>query len=114
VLNKKMNKPNPPKSKIGNEVKFKPPIGAGENISPRKGKIVDEIWSGIYPDQEWGHYIYTSQLIQWDNGQKSIRLTYYYCPHGKERWIFGGQFSIEDKPEIINKLLSATLEKKWK
>jgi hypothetical protein len=109
-----MNTPDRPKSKKGSRVIFKPPKGAGTQVSPRKGEIIDEIWSDVYLDQDWGHYIYTSQLIQWDNGNKSIRLTYYYCPNGKDRWIFGGQFSIEDKPEIINKLLSETLKKDWK
>jgi len=108
-----MNKPKPPQFNIGKKVLFKAPVGAGENAPVRKGKIIDEIWSDIYLDKEWGYYIYTSQLIQWDNGRKSIRVTYYYCPNGKEQWIFGGQYSIEDKPEIINKLLSDTLNKNW-
>lgn len=109
-----MNKPERPKSKIGNEVKFKPPLGAGDGAALRKGKIIDEVWSDIHLDEDWGHYIYTSQFIRWDSGKTSIRLTYYYCPDGKAQWIFGGQFSIEDRPEIINGLLTATLNKNWK
>jgi hypothetical protein len=39
----------------------------------------------------------------------SVRLTYYYAPDDKKRWIFGGQFSIEDRPNIVENILRNTL-----
>src|SRR3954462_1685998 len=94
-----------PESRVGRPVEFKPPISVGE-MPTRKGTIKDEIWSKVYPDPEWGHYIYTSQLIEWENGERSVRLTYYYLPAGASRWLFGGQYSIEDSPAAIHEFLT--------
>ncbi len=107
-----MSTPLPPPSKIGNPVEFSPPVSVGE-AAKRRGKIKDELWSEIYKDSEWGYYIYTSQLIEWDNGDRSIRITYYYQPDGATRWFFAGQYSIDDRPEIIRTVLEATLKKNW-
>ena len=107
-----MPTPPRPESKIGNVVEFSPPISVGE-AAKRRGKIKDELWSEIYPDSEWGYYIYTSQLIEWENGGRSIRITYYYRPEGAKHWFFGGQYSIDDEPKIIRKVLEATLNKNW-
>jgi hypothetical protein len=105
-----MNTIQKPPSKIGNIVEFSPPVSVGE-APTRRGKIKDEIWSEIYKDSEWGSYVYTSQFIEWDGGGYSVRLTYYYQPEGSARWFFGGQYSVEDSPKIIQKLLEDTLKK---
>ena len=106
-------KPVPPPSKIGNKVVFSPPLAVGD-APKRKGEIVDEVWTEIYPDKAWGWYIYTSQLIKWADGSRSIRMTYYYHPEGGARWIFGGQYSLEDTPDVIHGLIRDTLVKNWK
>lgn len=109
-----MNPPNPPKSKIGNEVVFAPPVAVSTAL-PRVGRIKDEVWSPVSRDDDWGWYVYTSQLIEWnakEHGQ-SIRITYYYQPFGGDNWLFGGQYSIEDRPSLINEHLQMTLAKGW-
>ena len=106
-----MKAPTPPPLKKGNLVVFSPPVSVGE-APIRKGYIKDEVWSDPYLDADWGYYIYTSQLIEWENGGRSIRITYYYQPINSDRWFFGGQYSIEDTPEIIERILKATLQKK--
>ncbi|KAB2906814.1 MAG: hypothetical protein F9K30_24385 [Dechloromonas sp.] len=106
-------KPSPPGSKIGNPVVFAPPIAVG--LSPRrKGVVIDEVWTDVLYDKEWGWYAYTAQLIEWADDSRSIRLTYYYHPEGAKNWRFGGQYSIEDKPEVIHGLIRATLKKGWR
>jgi hypothetical protein len=109
-----MTPPNPPQSKIGNKVVFAPPV-AISTAAPRVGRIKDEVWSAVYPDQEWGWYSYTSQLIEWETEEhgRSIRITYYYQPFGGDKWLFGGQYSIEDAPDVINEHLRKTLAKGW-
>jgi hypothetical protein len=106
-------KPAPPGSKIGRDVIFSPPVAIGE-APKRKGKIVDEVWTEVFPDKEWGWYVYTSQLIEWADGTKSIRMTYYYQPEGGKKWLFGGQYSLEDTPSVIHGLIRDTLAKGWK
>ncbi len=105
-------KPEKPNSKIGNPVVFSPPIAIGE-APKRTGKIIDEVWTEVLLDKEWGWYVYTSQLIEWTDTSRSIRITYYYCPQGGNQWIFGGQYSIEDTPEVIQGLIKDTLAKGW-
>lgn len=106
-------KPDPPQSKVGKSVWFSPPVAVG-HLPPRTGKIEQEVWSDVYEDSDWGWYIYTSQLIKWDqDGSKSIRLTYYYHPGGGSKWFFGGQYSIEDSPAVIKDILEKTLAMKW-
>lgn len=109
-----MTAPALPTSKIGNKVVFAPPVSV--SATPyRTGKIADEIWSSPCFDPQWGWYVYTSQLIEWDDLEhgKSIRITYYYQPEGSSRWLFGGQYSIEDTPDVINEHLRKTLAKGW-
>jgi hypothetical protein len=106
--------PRPP-SRIGNEVVFAPPVNVSET-AVRRGHIRDEIWSVVHRDPQWGWYVYTSQLIEWERPHEgySTRITYYYQPENLGRWLFGGQYSIEDTPEVINEHLRATLAKGWK
>ena len=108
-----MKPPALPPSKIGNPVKFKRPIGAGPGV-PRTGRIIDEVWSEPSLDPDWGWYAFTSQLIAWDHSDKrSIRITYYYQPHGSSGWRFGGQHSIEDVVPVMRRHLQRTLAKQW-
>ncbi len=44
------------------------------------------------------------------NGDRSIRITYYYQPEGEVRRRLGGQHSIDDKPEGIRTSLGSDLE----
>lgn len=109
-----MTPPVPPTSKIGEPVRFSPPLAvAGQ--PPRLGEIIDEVWSPVCYDACWGWYAYTSQLIKWDDPVhgKSIRITYYYQAVGAHTWLFGGQYAVEDEPSVINDLLRQTLAKKW-
>jgi len=105
-------KPKPPESRIGKPVVFSPPDAVGE-ADKRYGTVIDEVWTEVIPDKEWGWYIYTSQLIEWTDGTRSIRLTYYYQAEGAKSWRFGGQYSLEDKPSVILNLIRNTLAKKW-
>jgi hypothetical protein len=107
-----MKSPQPPPSKIGNPVKFSPPVGVGK-AAKYNGIIKDEVWGRVCYDKEWGFYIYTSQLIEWSAGGTSVRMTYYYQREGSGQWRFG-QYSIEDSPEIIREILEATLKKNWR
>lgn len=100
--------PSPPTSRIGNPVYFVPPE-AVPGGKPREGKIIDEIWSEVIPDSEWGWYVYTSQIIRWQSDDTSVRLTYYYMPHGNQDWVFGGQYSIEENLNDMELFLSKTL-----
>lgn len=102
-------KPKHPDSKIGNEVIFSPPedVNGGSKI---KRRIIDELWTDLYYDKRWGWYVYTSQLIQWKDESRSIRMTYYYYRESDGRWVFG-QFSVEDSPEIIQQFIQDTLAK---
>ena len=104
-------KPAPPGSKIGNEVTFSPPVAVGE-APTRRGKVIDEVWTDVFPDDDWGWYVYTSQLIEWADETRSIRMTYYYQPEGSTSWLFG-QYSLEDTPSIIQGLIRDTLAKNW-
>jgi hypothetical protein len=101
-------KPAPPGSKIGNKVVFSPPKAVA-GMPKRIGRVKEEVWSDVY-QSEWGWYAYTSQLIEWSDASRSIRLTYYYYPEGGKGWRFGGQTFLEDRPEIINALIRETLE----
>ena len=108
-----MNYPLPLPTRIGKRVEFKPPKAVkGKGL--RIGKVIDSIFSGPHRDDDWGHYLYVSDLIEWSdrpNHQRSIRLAYYYAPFESRKWIWGGQYSIEDSPAVINTLLQRTLGK---
>jgi hypothetical protein len=106
-------KPHRPSSKIGNSVVFGPPVAVG-NAPQRKGKIVAEVWTKVCRDPAWGWYVYTSQLIEWADGSRTIRMTYYYRHDSHDHWLFGGQHSIEDSPTVIHGLIRATLARNWK
>jgi hypothetical protein len=100
-----------PKSKIGEQVTFKPPKAIGG--SRITGRITDEVWTGPHADPAWGQYAFFSQLIEWrGSNQASVRLGYYHRKSDADRWIFG-QFCLEGSPAEIKTHLDATLAKSW-
>ena len=107
-----MSKPKPFTSRIGSKVEFGPPKGV-PGAERRHGVVKDEVLGEVQEDTDWGHYINTAQLIAWNHGGHSVRITYYYWPPNSTRWIFGGQFSIDDEPLVIRDLLQKTLAKDW-
>lgn len=96
----------------GKSVTFAPPRAVEEGAF-RTGTVKESVRSGPHKDNEWGYYLYFSELIEWDDDSKSksIRLAYYYAPFGANRWLWGGQYSIEDSPAIIKELLEETLKR---
>jgi hypothetical protein len=77
----------PPKKRKGSEVRFTAPKSTpGPDVV---GKVLDEVWMGPHTDPVWGEYAFFSELIEWRDGSKSVRLSYYYRAPGKSRWIFG-------------------------
>jgi hypothetical protein len=107
-------KPTQPVSKVGNKVEFSSVSGTLPKFTrSRVGTIIDEVWTDAYQNNDFIWYIYTSQLVRWTDGTRSIRMTYYYKPAYSKRWTFG-RFSPEDTPSIIQELIRKTLEKKWK
>ena len=109
-------------SKIGTKVNFTTPKSVRDTASPVQGTVKDEVWhdeallkSPPRPASsagDWGDYAYFSQLIEWDNGEKSIRLGYYYRAPEKTQWRFGSQWTIEDSPATIGALIEKTLQRK--
>lgn len=97
--------PNP---RTGKKVSFRPPKAVGGPSI--QGTVEGEVWTGPHLDPAWGYYAFFSELIRWDDQSRSIRLSYYYWPLGRRRWIFGGQFSLEGTPSEIHELLKVTLE----
>lgn len=108
-----MSYPTPLPERDGKLVSFAPPRAVEEGTS-RIGRVKESVRSGPHKDKEWGYYLYFSELIEWNDEQmsKSIRLAYYYAPFGATCWLWGGQYSIEDSPEIIKELLEKTLQRK--
>lgn len=110
---------------VGDKVVYKPPLSAQRQGAPKRvGKIIDEVWAieaqrdpPIHTHNEphcWGDYAFCSQLIEWQAGGHSIRLTYYRRPCGKETWQYAGQTSIETQPSTIKTLLTKTLaQSEW-
>lgn len=108
-----MSYPLPLPTRDHKEVIFAPPR-AVDDLAHRHGTVIDSIASGPHEDKDWGFYIYFAELIEWHDTpekQRSIRLAYYYAPSGAKRWLWGGQYSIEDTPAIIKDLLEKTLQK---
>ena len=107
----KQDFPQPLPIRQGQPVNFSPPKAV--NSVARKGKVIDAVSVGPVKDKDWGWYLYFSELIAWDNGkQRSIRLSYYYAPFGSTKWLWGGQYSIEESASVIKELLEMTLLKK--
>lgn len=110
------------RSHIGNRVRFKAPVSLQPLGAPdRTGKIVDEVWADesqrnpVFHDHKdphcWGHYAFCSQLIEWDDGRRTIRLAYYRLACRGPYWRFAGQTTIETFPSILKSLMERTLSK---
>ena len=110
-----------PDSRVSRSVCFKAPRDvAAKGGGPSYGRVLEEVWSDAVPgtvedagvnlDHHWGEYCFFSQLIQWDNGKKSIRLGYFRRRRGEAHWEFAGQQTINSDPRTIQTLLRKTLE----
>ena len=110
-------------TRIRSSVNFGPPADvrkAGGN--PGKGKIVDEVWvdevlNASAPKRgaagsNWGEYSFCAQLIEWNDGVRSIRLAYYRRRVGENFWELGSQTTVCAEPELIKRLCELTLAKK--
>jgi hypothetical protein len=76
---------------IGDKATYRPPLSAQRRGAPNRiGKIIDKVWA-IDSQRDplkhehngphcWGDYALCSQLIEWQEGGHSIRLTYYRLP----------------------------------
>jgi hypothetical protein len=107
-----MDYPLPLPKRVDSEVSFSAPKAVVEATS-RKGRVLDAVSVGPVKDEEWGWYLYFSELIEWEGERsKSVRLSYYYAPFGSTRWLWGGQYSIEESASVIKELLEKTLQKK--
>jgi len=96
---------------MGKTVRFSSPKSTGGN-DYITGMVVDSVSVDPVRHEEWGWYYYVSDLIEWDSDKsRSIRISYYYAPPGGAKWIFGGQYSMEDKPCVIRQVLEKTLSK---
>jgi hypothetical protein len=70
---------------------------------PESGRVLDQIWA---KDREefcetapesggWREVAHTAQLIEWPDGNKSVRITYWARKSGggPSDWYFAGQFA---------------------
>lgn len=60
---------------------------------------------------DWGDYSFCSQLIEWDTGERSVRLAYYRRRAGEDHWEFASQMTVCSDPATIKELLERTLAK---
>lgn len=110
-------------SRIGRSVNFGPPrdvhAKGGTSVG---GKILDEVWANPEvrsrpPHPQtcethcWGDYAFCSQLIEWSDGTRSIRLAYYRRRCGEDAWEYASQMTVNAPPEIIRALCEQTLAK---
>jgi hypothetical protein len=116
-------KSGPLATTIGKTVTFKAPKATGGAPS-RHGKVVDEVWDvdlahhnnkAVHTQAQhqhcWGDYAFLSQLIEWDSGDRSIRMGYYMRHCGQDGWFFASQMTIEADPSTIEALCKGTLAK---
>jgi hypothetical protein len=112
-------------SRVGRSVNFGPPAdvkkaGGGSNT----GTIIDEVWvdeklnasprNRNTASQNWGDYSFCAQLIEWDYGERGIRLAYYRRRAGEDWWELGSQTTVCAEPAIIKRLCELTLnQKSW-
>ena len=88
-----------------------------------RGSIVDEVWA-LDPEEfddvaiahdGWREGAPVAQLIEWANGDKSVRITYYLRPHGggADAWYFGGQFAATMDIDAYRSLLNKLKQRNW-
>jgi hypothetical protein len=112
-------------SRIGRSTRF----GAPQDVKEKGGKegygaIIDEVWADetvndSEPHQKpcrrgkecWGDYSFCSQLIEWADGTRSIRLAYYRRRCGEDYWEYASQTTVNSEWQTIKTLLEKTLAK---
>jgi hypothetical protein len=110
--------------RIGSPVQF----GAPKDVvqkggKPVSGTIIDEVWAdpdvnGVKPHTNcqmgpecWGDYSFCAQLIEWDNGDHSIRLAYYRRRCGEDYWEYASQMTVNSDWATMKNLMERTLAK---
>jgi hypothetical protein len=100
-------------STVNNPVEFRPPKDVrtkNPKAPSRRGKIVEEVWAEfIETFGDWGDYAFCSQLIEWQDGKRSIRLAYFRRKVGTCEWEIASQTTVESECAIIGNLLRRTL-----
>lgn len=102
-------------------------FGAPQDVKQKGGKesrgtITDEVWAdeninGSEPHPHpcdsgcWGDYSFCSQLIQWEDGEPTIRLAYYRRRCGEDYWEYASQTTVNGDQKTIKALLERTLAK---
>jgi len=118
-------------SRIGRPVRYKPPRDAARRGKKGKtGTIIDETWANpkLHTARRhgrncrhrktqtgcWGDYSFCAQLIKWDHGEHSIRLSYYRRRCGEDKWEYASQMTVDSYWPTIKKLLKITLtQSEW-
>jgi hypothetical protein len=109
-------------SRKGALVSFSPPQSLKDKGVKRMcGRIIDEVWEDEAltllecrepaGKDDWGDYAFCSQLIEFENGERLVRLAYYRRQAGEDFWRFASQTTITCAPKSIKKLLEKTLAK---
>jgi len=99
------------------EVTFRnPTTGAFET-----GRVLDQIWatdpeefSEIAPESGgWREVAHTAQLIEWPEGNKSVRITYWarQSGAGSNSWYFAGQYASSIDLPDFHKFLARLCER---
>lgn len=108
------------KHPVGYPVTFKNPT----TKEPFVGLILDEVWAKEPGDfaptaptenAGWREGAHVAQLIEWPNGNRSVRITYYLRPEGgdSDSWYFAGQYSSSMPIEDFRSLFDKLEQKDW-
>lgn len=109
-------------SRIGTSVTFSPPETLKDKGGKHYcGKVIDEVWADEEvnsseprkprSEDDWGDYSFCAQLIEFQDGERMIRLAYYRRPPGEDYWRFASQTTITTDRINIKKLFEKTLLK---
>lgn len=77
------------------------------------GTVIDEVKHlESYPDDE--DFLDLIQLIEWEDGRRSIRICYYVKPHdgGDDDWTYANRPIILG-PDVMKELLTKASKKGW-
>jgi hypothetical protein len=111
-------------SRIGRSVAFGPPRDVhAKGGTCANGRIIDEVWAnpdvkGLATHPEncdnhcWGDYAFCSQLIEWEDGKRTIRLAYHRRRCGEDVWEYASQMTVNAPPQIIRSMCEDTLAKR--
>lgn len=107
-----MSYPKPLPERVNAPVRFSAPKGAVVG-APRRGRVAEALAFGPYEDKGWGYYVYFAERIAWPDEQQpwSVRLAYFYAPYSAKRWLWGGQYSIEETPRNMRQILEGHLNR---